>query len=789
VANKLVIRVEVDAKAVASGVATATGQIDKLEKATGRSSAAAIQGALAFAKYAAAAAAAAIGKAIKDQLDLAASIREVQRESGASRDTAAALVSQLEVLGVSADGLGIMFRTLNAQMQNSPEQFAALGISLKNADGSARSAFDVFMDLRRVLAESRGDSATLTVANELLGRSYQDLLPLLNASEEDLRAIEQAASDAGVILSGPAQQATEDLANAQIGLQTSLSSVAQTISDILIPALADMTEAAAVGIDMLAALATTAHAGNWAKDVPILGGLINVLGGAQDILMGNSTDQLAAVNEQVNRKEKARAQIAAILNKQRTSSGQARTGPSLAGATSSALAGGKASSEQAARDEIDAIREAGRVREQAMRDALELYQREREAAIDTARTVAQARQQQARDEIDATRKSQQVRAEARRDEIDALRDDMAARDRARDSQVRAIREVMDVERSAFDARQKERDAARGALEEQLAAMEQEDRERGRAADLQKALDEKAASAAEEPVRVRSESLEDFTKRHAEWTQRMADADAALAALQVEQARDVERERLEAQVGAIDAAGQADREQQDARQAAHEAELSRISKEAEADQLLTDQKVAAITTVMEAEQKGFDQHLELLETVAESEQRVSDARIDSMQRELDARTQQEQDEIEALRRETDATVAELQTRLQQHQTTAAAISASYPNIQRTVTYTVQTVGTAPGTGGGGGGGSYIAAAGGYEGMVGPGHGGPRMFLAGEGVTAERVSIRPTGRAQVDAGISGGPDIVVPVTLQVDGATLARVVGRKQYDSYRLTGGKN
>ena len=67
--------------------------------------------------------------------------------------------------------------------------------------------------------------------------------------------------------------------------------------------------------------------------------------------------------------------------------------------------------------------------------------------------------------------------------------------------------------------------------------------------------------------------------------------------------------------------------------------------------------------------------------------------------------------------------------------------------KTITVTVNTINM------GGPGPHLTAAAEGFEGMVGPGFGGPRLFLAGEGTQAEHVRIAPAGASGGRGGAGG------------------------------------
>lgn len=528
-----------------------------------------------FAKYAIAAGAGVVGKAVKDQLDLAAALREVQRESGATRDQAAQLAGQLQVLGVPLDDLSTGFRTLAQQTQNTPEQFAALGIALTDSEGKARSVFDIFMDVRRVLAESSGDAATLTVAQELLGRSYQQLLPFLNATEEELRAISQAALDAGIIMSGPAQVAAEQLANAQVGLQVALQSVAQTIAQNVIPMLAEMTEHAAVAIDTLAALANTPHA-NVSQGTPFFSGLANVLGGAWDALTGNPTEQLRKVNAQVNAQETARKAIADIMNRQRAALGNPRAGPSLGGATQQALAANKAASQEALRAELDAMREAAAERIETLQVHLKAFTKQREAAIEAIE-----------DEADARRKAHDDALESISAEMEELDDAYRTRERHRDDEIDSLRDVEDAEERILD------------LEERRASL----------ADAEADL---ALERSVEVFRGAGQSAEDYRKAVFDQNRRIKDAEKRLADEKKTIVRDEARYQIEQRIKAIEEERKADQRLMEDKREQAEERMSAIRKQAELESETSRDRIEALRKEISTERERVSEAIDSIQ---------------------------------------------------------------------------------------------------------------------------------------------------------------------------------
>lgn len=80
-------------------------------------------------------------------------------------------------------------------------------IALKNANGEYKTSETVFYEMIDALGRI-GDAATQdAAAQDLFGKSFQELKPLIAAGSEGLKALGQEAEDAGLILSGDAVSA------------------------------------------------------------------------------------------------------------------------------------------------------------------------------------------------------------------------------------------------------------------------------------------------------------------------------------------------------------------------------------------------------------------------------------------------------------------------------------------------------------------------------------------------------------------------------------------------------
>jgi len=119
--------------------------------------------------------------------------------------------------------------------------YSALGIDITKI-GTASEAFDVVMAR---LSQMDDETQRNAIANDLFGKSYADLIPVLNQGADGMNNIKQEAHDLGGVISNEAVQGAADFGDAIERLKTGfagmsnnlmagLMPVAQTIVDMLV---------------------------------------------------------------------------------------------------------------------------------------------------------------------------------------------------------------------------------------------------------------------------------------------------------------------------------------------------------------------------------------------------------------------------------------------------------------------------------------------------------------------------------------------------------------------------
>lgn len=81
------------------------------------------------------------------------------------------------------------------------DAYETLGVSIKNTDGSLKNADEVYQESLKSLADLEDINLRNSLANDLFGKSYGDLAPLLDSGSEGIDALTSRAEQLGLILS------------------------------------------------------------------------------------------------------------------------------------------------------------------------------------------------------------------------------------------------------------------------------------------------------------------------------------------------------------------------------------------------------------------------------------------------------------------------------------------------------------------------------------------------------------------------------------------------------------
>lgn len=175
---------------------------------------------------------AAIVGVISDVGEMGDEIDKESQKLGVSAETYQELSYAMERSGASIDDVSKGVTNITnalADTQNgvkgASDTFDALGVSLQNADGSFKSTEDVLMESIDALASMEDETQRNALANDVFGKSYKELAPLLNSGSEGIQALMQEAEDYGMVMS-------QDAVNASAAYEDSLTKLEGTMGGI-----------------------------------------------------------------------------------------------------------------------------------------------------------------------------------------------------------------------------------------------------------------------------------------------------------------------------------------------------------------------------------------------------------------------------------------------------------------------------------------------------------------------------------------------------------------------------
>ena len=108
--------------------------------------------------------------------------------------------------------------------------FAALGVEVKNADGTLRSTDDVFWDVLDALGQIDNETERDAAAMDILGKSARELNPLIKAGRDRMNELAQEAHDVGYVMSTEQLKALQGVDDATQRYQKSVEALKNQIA-------------------------------------------------------------------------------------------------------------------------------------------------------------------------------------------------------------------------------------------------------------------------------------------------------------------------------------------------------------------------------------------------------------------------------------------------------------------------------------------------------------------------------------------------------------------------------
>lgn len=252
------VLLKVDSNGAVSGIKSFRQSVADADGVTGKFKAAA-GGAFEYAKQHATAMALAAGaalatfaiKAVGAFTDTAKAAIDLGKATGLATEDASRWIAVGDDMGVSAEqltaGLGKVAKSLD------DTKWGKYGIATRDAAGNARNANDILIDTFDMLGKIENGTERARIGNELFGKGYSNLAPLIGKSADEYERMLGAVESGQVITTKEAEKA-EKMRLAQDALQDAIGEVTLAVGGLvanLAPLIERTSEAATKFTEMI----------------------------------------------------------------------------------------------------------------------------------------------------------------------------------------------------------------------------------------------------------------------------------------------------------------------------------------------------------------------------------------------------------------------------------------------------------------------------------------------------------------------------------------------------------
>jgi hypothetical protein len=182
------------------------------------------------------AAVAGIAKAVEATVEWAGEVRQLQRVTGESAESASALAAAGAELGVTVTKMNVGFGLLSKNIVNGAAGFEKYGINVRDAQGNLLPFDTVLGNVADRFVKLPPGVQQAAFAMNVFGRSGKELIPLLSKGSAGIDELKAKAKEMGLVLSQDDVDAARALAIAQRDLSESFKGVEITIGREFIPA-------------------------------------------------------------------------------------------------------------------------------------------------------------------------------------------------------------------------------------------------------------------------------------------------------------------------------------------------------------------------------------------------------------------------------------------------------------------------------------------------------------------------------------------------------------------------
>lgn len=241
---------------------------------------------------------------VKASIDSMDEMLKLSQTVGVSVEALSALKYAADLSGVSQEQLGSALTKLTKNMSDTAQGtgeamkgFEALGISVKNSDGTLKSSDKVLTEIAGKFAGFKDGAEKTALAVNLFGKAGAELIPLLNSGAQGLDEFKKEAERLGIVIGTDAAKAAEVFNDNLSRLKARVEGVSIAIASGFITSLNsliskfDEMKAQSTGGSLLDGIIGNTTASRLTSDANAISAAVS-----------RTTDSVERMNEELNRR-------------------------------------------------------------------------------------------------------------------------------------------------------------------------------------------------------------------------------------------------------------------------------------------------------------------------------------------------------------------------------------------------------------------------------------------------------------------------------------------------------
>lgn len=187
---------------------------------------------------------------VKSAIDGADAMSKLAQQTGTTVEELSALSYAAKLSDVSNEELGAALVKLTKNMSDTAngsgeaaKGFEALGISVKNADGTLKSSDKVLVEIAEKFAGFKDGAEKTALAVALFGKAGARLIPLLNSGAAGIEELKKEAKALGLVLDTDMARSAEAFNDNLTRMGQAVAGVGNRAATELLPALNEVSEA------------------------------------------------------------------------------------------------------------------------------------------------------------------------------------------------------------------------------------------------------------------------------------------------------------------------------------------------------------------------------------------------------------------------------------------------------------------------------------------------------------------------------------------------------------------